>query len=163
MHPDALAALHARAMVHGTPWSAAAFADTLAASGVFLLPVPPSSSGKYFGGGTEGRGQRPHAAPDTGFVLGRALGDEAELLTIAVDPSCRRQGLGRTLLSAFEAEAERRGAASAFLEVAEDNAAALALYLGTGWAEAGRRRGYYTRVGADPMNALVLRKSIWDP
>jgi len=159
MSPDALAALHARAMVHGAPWSAAAFAETLAASGVFLLPAPPSSSGKYFVGGPEGRGQRPRAAPATGFALGRALGDEAELLTLAVDPSCRRQGRGRALLSAFEAEAGRRGAASAFLEVAEDNAPALALYLGSGWAEAGRRRGYYARPGRDPADALILRKS----
>ena len=44
-----------------------------------------------------------------------------------------------------------------FLEVAEDNIAALALYHRAGFAAVGRRRGYYHRAGAAPVDAQVLR------
>lgn len=94
-----------------------------------------------------------------GFALGRVVAGEAELLTIAVAPEARRQGVGRAVLAAFEAEARARAAAVAFLEVAADNAAARALYHAAGWAETGRRQGYYTRpTGA--VDALVLTKTL---
>lgn len=65
----------------------------------------------------------------------------------------RRAGAGAALLGALMAEAARRGASEAFLEVAESNAAARALYGRIGATEVGRRRRYYPG-GAD---ALVLR------
>lgn len=95
-----------------------------------------------------------------GFALGRAVAGEAELLTLATDPARRRQGLGRALLGAFEEEAARRGAQEVFLEVAEDNSAAWALYRAAGYAETGRRRGYYRRDGAVPADALILRRTL---
>ena len=130
--PGALAAIHAQAFVHPRPWSDADFAAVLAGPGAFLL--------------TEGGG----------FLVGRALAGEAELLTLAVPEAARRRGLGARLLAAFEAEARARGAAEAFLEVASDNAGARALYAGAGWAELGRRRDYY----APGVDALVLGKSL---
>jgi ribosomal-protein-alanine N-acetyltransferase len=51
------------------------------------------------------------------------------------------------------AEAVRRGAVEIFLEVAEPNAAARALYACAGAREVGRRPRYY----ADGADALVLR------
>lgn len=94
----------------------------------------------------------PHTAAG-GFALGRTAGGESELLTIAVRPEARRRGMGAALLAAYEAAARDRGAGAMFLEVAEDNAAARALYDGAGWSEVGRRRAYYA--GTD---ALVLSK-----
>ena len=94
-----------------------------------------------------------------GFALGSVAAEEAELLTLAVDPTIRRRGVGRWLLSAFETEAIGRGAHKGFLEVADDNAAALALYFAAGWEEAGRRPGYYPRPGSNPASALILRKA----
>ena len=41
-----------------------------------------------------------------------------------------------------------------------DNAAALALYSRSGFAEAGRRRGYYHSPGNPPVDALVMVKSL---
>ncbi|MDP3371055.1 MAG: ribosomal-protein-alanine acetyltransferase, partial [Brevundimonas sp.] len=52
--------------------------------------------------------------------------------------------------------AATRGATRLFLEVAEDNMAALALYAGAGFVEAGRRPGYYARPHGRPRDALVL-------
>ncbi|WP_134724864.1 GNAT family N-acetyltransferase [Paracoccus luteus] len=141
MTPQELAALHARCFVHPPPWPAAAFAGLLSSPGVFLLTHPP--------------GDAPGCA---GFLLGRAAAGEAEILTLAVDPASRRAGAGRALVAAFAAEACRRGAETAFLEVASDNAAALSLYARAGWQVAGRRRAYY----APGIDALVMRQPI-DP
>jgi ribosomal-protein-alanine N-acetyltransferase len=43
-----------------------------------------------------------------------------------------------------------------FLEVAADNAAALRLYKGLGFAAVGRRKAYYRRPGGQPVDAVVL-------
>jgi len=94
-----------------------------------------------------------------GFALGRAVAGEAELITIAVTPDRRRAGAGRALLARFEAEAIQRGAETAFLEVADDNAAALGLYRAAGWRETGRRKGYYAREGGT-VDALTLAKAL---
>ncbi|SFJ38214.1 GNAT family N-acetyltransferase [Jannaschia pohangensis] len=94
-------------------------------------------------------------ATDDGFVLGRVISEEAELLTLVVDPTHRRRGAGRALLADFEDRARRKAARKAFLEVAADNAPALALYLGAGWGQVGRRGGYY-----DGTDALILRKML---
>lgn len=92
---------------------------------------------------------------DGGFAIGRAVAGEAELLTLAVDPAVRRRGLGRALLADFEAGC---GAARLFLEVAADNAAAIALYRSAGWGEIGRRPGYYAR-GQGAVDAVLMSKS----
>lgn len=127
MTPAELAQLHARAFTTPRPWSEAEFRELLAA-GAFLLTQPRA------------------------FLLGRVIADEAELLTLATDPAARRQGAGRALVAAFAQEAAARGATTAFLEVASDNAPARALYAATGWQQAGQRRNYY----AQGVDALVL-------
>ncbi len=136
MTPDQLATLHAVAFTGQRPWSAREFADLLAAPSVFLS-------------------HRPH-----GFALGRVAADEAELLTLAVAPAARRQGIGRQLLAAFEAAAQRRGATIAFLDVADDNCPAIALYRSAGYAETGRRVAYYQRPDAPAAAALMMTKAL---
>lgn len=135
MTPEALAALHAACFRDAPrPWTAAEFAALLGQETAVLNAEPG------------------------GFVLGRVVGPEAELLTLAVDAGMRRRGVGRRLLAAFEAGARARGARTLFLEVAADNAPARALYAGAGWEEAGLRRGYYRGRDGVPRDALVLRK-----
>ncbi len=90
--------------------------------------------------------------PAGGFVLGRVVADEAEILTLAVLPTARRRGLGRALVSGWQHQAQRRGATRLFLEVAVENFEAQALYAACGFATVGRRRGYYP----DGTDALVL-------
>ncbi|HEY1656009.1 MAG TPA: GNAT family N-acetyltransferase, partial [Candidatus Tumulicola sp.] len=54
---------------------------------------------------------------------------------MAVEPACRRQGVGAALLAAAEDEARRLGLPYMTLMVTQENAAALSLY---------RRAGYFT-------------------
>ncbi len=125
-----LAALHATAFP--APWDAAAFEVLLDQAGVFVLEKPD------------------------GFILLRAVADEAEILTLAVRPEARGRGLGARLVSEGGLLAAARGATRLFLEVAADNAAALALYARAGFAEAGRRPGYYARPAGGRGDALIL-------
>ncbi len=136
MTPAELAALHAACFTTPRPWTEAEFESFLAAPHVFLL----------------GEAQ--------GFVVGRAVAGEAELLTLAVAPGARRRGLGRALLAAFEAEARARGAEEAYLEVAEDNAAGRALYAGAGYRETGRRPGYFRTPDGQPVAAVLMARAL---
>ena len=94
-----------------------------------------------------------------GFILWRTVGDEAEILTLAVTPSVRRTGVGRALLELACRHAQRAGAATMFLEVSDRNDAAVALYEGAGFARAGLRRGYYASLDP-PQDALVMRLAL---
>ena len=95
-----------------------------------------------------------------GFVLSRLAADEAEILTIAVDPAQRGAGLGRKLLSHHLARLAARGVKALFLEVEDSNAAAKALYARAGFAESGRRRGYYRRPDGSGLDALVMQRAL---
>ena len=92
-----------------------------------------------------------------GFILLRTFGLEAEILTVAVDPRAQRRGVGRALLQAVLGAAAQRGVQSVFLEVAEDNAAAAALYAAAGFEPIGRRKAYYPRGSKPSADALALR------
>ena len=87
-----------------------------------------------------------------GFCAWRqTLEDEAELLNLGVDPACRNRGVASALLAALEAAAS----GTLFLEVAENNVAALALYHKHGWQAIGLRRGYYSN---GTIHAVVMKK-----
>lgn len=137
MTPEALASLHARCFKTPPPWSAADFAGFVADPLAFLL--------------VEG---------DAGFLLGRAVAGEAELLTLAVAPEARRRGLGRKLVARFLYQAQLRGAGQAFLEVSAANPAAIALYESAGFTQAGLRSGYYRDAAGNGVDALVLARSL---
>lgn len=82
------------------------------------------------------------------FLIVRIAADEAEILTIAVAPERRRQGLARRLLTGAAAELRSRGVQRLFLEVDDTNLAALALYRDLGAERIGHRPAYYAN-GAD--------------
>lgn len=137
MTPADLAALHARCFRTPPPWSAADFATFVADPLAFLL--------------VEG---------DAGFLLGRAVAGEAELLTLAVAPESRRLGLGRRLVARFVYQAQLRQAQRAFLEVSAENPAAIALYNSAGFRAEGRRRGYYATPQGARIDALVMARDL---
>ena len=145
------------------PWCEQDFTDLLETPGTFLTPWPSPFS-KYANGGARGGETPSHSTAETaqslqGFALGRIILDEAELLTLAVDPSHQRQGLGQALLAGFEAEANARGARTAFLEVAATNTAARALYERAGWVETGRRTAYYAATPAR-IDAILMTRAL---
>lgn len=92
-----------------------------------------------------------------GYVCAQVVGDEGEILNLAVRPADRRRGVARTLVEAALAELRRRGVGAVYLEVRESNAAARVLYRRLGFSEVGRRHGYYRRPRED---ALVLRAEL---
>jgi ribosomal-protein-alanine N-acetyltransferase len=124
-----LAAIHETSFPDS--WNATAIRDLFATPGVFAF-----------------------ADPD-GFILARAAGGEAEILTIAVSPPARRRGIGHILIQAAASHAQKLGADTLFLEVATGNDAARRLYAGAGFTAAGLRKAYY---GAE--DALILKANL---
>jgi ribosomal-protein-alanine N-acetyltransferase len=135
-HAD-LAALHKACFTMPRPWSETEFAGLLSLRDVFLI-----------------LGDGPS------FALGRVVAGEAELLTLAVDPSAQGRGFGRATLNAYESAARKLGGEVSFLEVADTNTTAITLYLSHGYAESGRRRAYYNGANGLKVDALVLSKPL---
>lgn len=124
-----LADLHQQCFPH-KPWSATEFAD-LKKSGCDII------------------------ASANGFIVYRATLDEAELITIGVAPDARRTGIAAAMLGIMEGDLKKRGVKKIFLEVAENNAAARALYAANGYTTVGTRQKYY-----DGVDAIMMRKDI---
>jgi len=120
-------------------WGEAEIADLLASPGGFALIA--DSNGP------------------AGFILCRAIGGEAEILTLAVAAPARRLGFGLALVKEATRLAAQANAQAIFLEVAQDNEAAIALYETAGFDRAGLRPGYYRREG-ETIDALVMRRAL---
>jgi len=135
VEPQWLANLHAQCFPRRRPWSAQEFSELLDKKGTFVL------------------------ADGCGFILARTAADEAEILSIAVHPNAQRRGRASALLAKMEAQLKKSAINTGFLEVAENNSAALALYYRFGYRETGRRSGYYSENQPEPQNALILSKS----
>lgn len=95
-----------------------------------------------------------------GFILVRVAGDEAELLTIAVEPRWRGKGVGLALLRAALEDLRYTAAQRMFLEVDEQNTAARKLYAREGFTAVGSRKGYYPRPDGTAATALVLSRDL---
>lgn len=131
-----MAHIHARAKLHGRAWSADEFRDLLSDPLTFV------------------------SADENCFALGRAVAGEAELLLIATDPAHQRNGLARAQLLAFESCARNRNAELVFLEVAETNTPARALYDSAGFKAIGTRQNYYQTPDGNRVSAVVMSKSL---
>ncbi len=134
---ELLAAIHDQSFAHG--WSATEFERLLSdratiADGLFIA-----------------REKSP-----CGFVLSRRVLDEAEILSIAINPARRRHGLSSKLLSQHRESLIKSGVRVLHLEVDENNAPALALYAAAGFAITGRRRGYYAHADGSRTTALTM-------
>jgi ribosomal-protein-alanine N-acetyltransferase len=82
---------------------------------------------------------------------------EADIQTIAVAESARREGLGRMMMRALIAEGSRRGARQVFLEVRADNPGAQQLYTSLGFEEIAVRPKYYQPDGID---AVIMKLAV---
>jgi [ribosomal protein S18]-alanine N-acetyltransferase len=118
--------------------------------------------------GTFGKAARPIGKKGVaGFILYTLVAGEGEILTVATAPQWRRYGIGELLVKAALSHLSAERAEAMFLEVGENNQAALALYRKHGFAEVGKRQNYYaaaagansegTQTGA---TALVMRRDL---
>lgn len=137
---DSLARLHAAAFSDGPrPWSAAE---------IGALAAPPAGCLVV-----------DDARAPSAFLLMRCAADEAELLTVAVEPARWNQGLARALLADGEGWCRGRGVARVFLDVSETNLRARRLYARQGFETVGHRRGYF---GSGPGAAAIVMVKVLD-
>lgn len=92
-------------------------------------------------------------ASEHGFVVWRVVADEAEIITIGVHPDARRGGIADAMLTLVESDVKKRGGKKIFLEVAENNIPARALYEHNGYVQVGVRPKYY-----DGTDAILMEK-----
>ena len=83
------------------------------------------------------------------------VADEAEIITVAVAPAFRRQGIARCLMESMLRLAED-ARASVYLEVRESNIPARKLYAALGFSEIGVRKNYYT---SPRENAVLMMRA----
>lgn len=129
MTPEEMADLHRACFDRDRPWSEQEFNDLIASPHVSV-----------------------HHRPG-GFAMVRAVAGEHELLTLAVDPNRRRKGIASRLMADWLDTAQGE---TAFLEVSADNTGARRLYERHGFAETGRRKGYYSRAHSTPVDAVLM-------
>jgi ribosomal-protein-alanine N-acetyltransferase len=123
------------------PWSQAQFKEEIAGIGTsreFILALKEGSVIGYAG------------------IMVVAAGVPADLLTIAVLPDFRGQGIAQSMLAALESWAKGKGATEVILEVDTKNEGAIRLYNFARYEEISTRANYYG-LGVD---ALVMRKEI---
>ncbi|PWK37592.1 ribosomal protein S18-alanine N-acetyltransferase [Cupriavidus plantarum] len=135
---SAVAEIEQRAYSH--PWTRGNFENSLKAGHLGLTLRDPT-----------------HAL--VGYAVLMPVVDEMHLLNITIDPRRQRQGLGRRLLAVALATSHDHRLYTMLLEVRPSNLGAIALYREAGFAEIGRRRGYYPAAGQSREDALVLRRS----
>jgi [ribosomal protein S18]-alanine N-acetyltransferase len=88
-----------------------------------------------------------------GFIAGRRVGSEGEILNLAVVPRFRRQSAGKALVQQLLQIFANEGVADVFLEVRLSNADAIAFYRNLGFRQVGERPAYYLN---PPESALIL-------
>lgn len=135
---QAVAEIEQRAYSH--PWTRGNFENSLKAGHFGLTLRDPS-------------------ARLIGYAMLMPVVDEMHLLNITIDPVFQRQGYGRLLLAIALATSHAHRLHTMLLEVRPSNAGALALYREAGFAEIGRRKGYYPATALGREDALVLRRA----
>ena len=83
-----------------------------------------------------------------------APGVEADILTVAVLPEYRRQGIAKEFMRQIEQWSRQRGASAMMLEVEQSNESAIELYIGLGYMKISVRMDYY----GPGKDAFVMRK-----
>lgn len=116
-------------------WEATDYGDALSDEGTFCLLA-------------EDQGREGVA----GFLVGRTIADELEILNLAVARDFRRRGIGRRLVADALERAQGHGVGKCWLEVRAANRAAREFYRALGFAENSRRRRYYR----DPEDDAIV-------
>jgi ribosomal-protein-alanine acetyltransferase len=91
-----------------------------------------------------------------GFLVARAVVDQAEILNLCVHPTTRRTGNATTLVQTAIAAFQRMQVKTVFLEVRQSNASAISFYQKLGFVPNGRRPSYYQNPTEDAV--LMMRE-----
>ncbi len=95
-----------------------------------------------------------------GYILTRRILDEAELISIGVDPLFQQSGCGSQMLDTAVSYLAENGVQTLFLEVRADNDPARKFYGRHDFMPDGIRHDYYQTVSGKRVNALCLRLTI---
>ena len=136
MTPFEIAKLHLMSGSFTRPWSESEYKNLLATDTVRFFHV------------------------ENGFLIGRLIGPDAEILNVIVHPKYRRLGKARYLIGKFEKEAKNAECSRCFLEVAESNSSAKTLYHDLGYLKVGQRKNYYEFLDGRKDSASILAKEI---
>ena len=93
---------------------------------------------------------------ENGFIVYRIAVDEAEIITIGVNPEMRRKGIASAMIGIIEKTLKNQGVKKIFLEVALTNISAKKLYENCGFKTVGSRPKYY-----DGVDAILMAKDIF--
>lgn len=104
-------------------------------------------------------GGEPAGGAAAGFALSRAGFGEEELLLFAVDPECRRRGLGGRMLERLAEGAAARGGERLLLEMRRGNPAET-LYRTFGFEPVGMRPNYYRTPCGERIDAITFAMSL---
>lgn len=134
-----LAQMHSRAFSaqREKPWTVDSFSSLLATSGLEALVYAVD--------------EKP-----IGFSVVRSVLDEAELITVAVDPAFQGNGYARTILTEVIGDLRTVGVAHLFLEVRQDNKPAIGLYRSLGFKKIGVRKAYYQTIDGKKIDADIF-------
>ena len=97
---------------------------------------------------------------ESGFLVGRLISPDAEILNVIIHPDYRRLGKASKLIGMFEKEAKDAGSSRCFLEAAESNSSAKKLYNALGYLKVGQRINYYKFIDGRKDDAAILSKEI---
>ena len=131
------------------PWSRANFMDSLS-SGYDAWVLREAAPEQH----------APQGGALAGYFLLMYAVDEAHLLDVAVASGRQGSGVGRFLLERIATRARGMGMASILLEVRPSNERALRVYRRHGYAEIGRRKGYYPAHEGRREDAIVMRYAL---
>jgi ribosomal-protein-alanine N-acetyltransferase len=91
------------------------------------------------------------------FAIWQVAGDECELLSIGVNVAHRGRGYAKALMEHCHKELAKQGVEKFFLEVRENNAAAISLYEKLSYEKIAERKKYYADGECAVVMKLILR------
>jgi len=98
-----------------------------------------------------------HEGVPIGFAVIRLFADEGEIITFCILPNWCKNGYATLLLEWIIDAVQLQSIKRLFLEVRENNGAAIKLYKKGSFKTIGRRKGYYSSHQAENIDALVMQ------
>lgn len=137
--PKQIWALCQSSYAHGSPWTYAQFVqDYQEATSRYLIMTNPRQN-------------------LIGFISFRAVGAEAEIFHVVIDPQEKRKGYSKQMLRAFFDLCQQEEITNVFLEVRKQNQPAIQLYSQMGFVSIASRKAYYHHPTED---GIVMKANV---